>query len=413
MKSYRLPLLLFQMLLGLIAALGVAVFSLNPPTSDVVSLALYMAFTGILTTLSISLLRRYMIEHWLYSLRWFMALVVVITTIIMFINVFGTAQFMFISYHDMALTSVLLIFGSITAIVCGIFTTNILIDRINQISSAIYDLSQGHLKKRVHVKGQDELAKLAQQINWMAANLHKIESEKQALEQQRRDFVAAISHDLRTPMTAIQAQLEAIADGIVTDQDEVIEYTRNSLTDVKNFKILVDDLFELALLDADYNDLDFVSASLRDLVSDTVGSFLPQTRLRDITIRGQISQNVDPVMMVPNKMQRVLSNLLDNAICHTPNGGTITIGVKRVGEFAQVSIHNTGSFINEKQLPYIFDKFYQADPAREQNPSGARHSGLGLAIARGFVEAHGGTLMVQSHELKGTRFVFRIPRKQA
>jgi signal transduction histidine kinase len=318
---------------------------------------------------------------------------------------------MFINTHDLILTTALLVFGGMTAIVFGWFIASRIARKIYSISEGIEHFSHGNLDVQVDVKGQDELSKLAEMFNMMVENYKQIEYEKQKVEQTRRDLVAWISHDLRTPLTAIQASLEAIADDIVTEPDAIKEYVQNSLSEVDNFKVLIEDLFAMAQLDAGHISLNFTTASLSDLISDTVSGMYARAQQRDITFNGEIKTDIDPVYMAPDKIQRVLHNLIDNALRHTPQGGKVTIRAGKVGDFVQVEVHNTGAYIDPKHLPHVFEKFYRGETARSQSTDGLRNAGLGLAIARGFVEAHQGKIRVESKPDYGTAFIFAIPTK--
>ena len=301
MRRYPVALLMIQLLLTLVLAVFVAILGLNPSREDLTLLIIYMGVTGGVCTLSVFALHRYLINRWMNSLRWSLILIVFITVIIVFANVYGTAQLMFINYHDLALTTVLLLFGGGTAIICGLFIASNLNEKIGAISRSIQHLATGNLDTRLPLDGQDELSRLAQQMNWLADNLQEIERQKQIVEQTRRDLIAWVSHDLRTPLTAIRAQLEAISDGVVDDPNEVVSYVNNSLTEVENLKLLIDDLFEMSRIDAGHIDLKFEPASLSDLISDTVSSLRPQAQRCDIAIRGKIAPNIDPVEMASDK----------------------------------------------------------------------------------------------------------------
>ncbi|MEO1290614.1 MAG: ATP-binding protein, partial [Chloroflexota bacterium] len=245
--------------------------------------------------------------------------------------------------------------------------------------------------------------------NWTVDSLREIEDEKQRTEQLRRDLIAWISHDLRTPLTAVQASLEAIADDIVTDPEMVKDYVHNSLGELDNLRLLIDDLFAIAQIDAGHMSLKFTEASLSDLISDTVSSLYPHAQKREVSIAGEIQSDMPPVYMAPDKIQRVMYNLIDNAIRHTPAGGTITISARSINNKVQVDVHNTGESIPEEHLPHLFEKFYRGEQARQRDVDGHRGAGLGLAIAQGFIDAHQGKIWVNSDEQRGTTFAFAIP----
>jgi signal transduction histidine kinase len=189
----------------------------------------------------------------------------------------------------------------------------------------------------------------------------------------------------------------------------VSRYIHSSLTEVQHLSRLIDDLFEMAKLDAGRLDTDIDRASLKDLISDVLSSMSAQADRRQVKLCGSVSEDVDPVMMAPDKIQRVLYNLIDNALQHTPPQGEVTIRACRENDQARVDVHNTGPAIDPIHLPHIFTSFYRGDRSRVRDEDGRRGTGLGLAIARGFVEAHHGRLWVESCADSGTTFSFTLP----
>lgn len=413
--TYQLTSLLY-LLLGTIGALMIAllivIIGLQPPNNDLRLLVQFMLVSGVSTIVGMYVLYQGLLINWMNSLRWSLVMTVITTVVLVFLNVWGTAQLMFINSHDLILTTALLVFGGLTAIIFGWFIANRIARKIQAISDGVEHFAKGNLDVYVSVQGKDELSKLAEMFNMMVENFRQIEYEKQKVDQTRRDLIAWISHDLRTPLTAIQASLEAIADDIVIEPEPIKDYVQNSLHEVENFKALLDDLFAIAQLDAGHMNLTFVQASLSDLISDTVSGMYARAQQRDITIKGEIAPDIDPVYMAPDKIQRVLHNLIDNAIRHTPQSGTITIRAFKKGRGVYVEVHNTGAFIDPQHLPRIFEKFYRGEVARQQAEDGHRNAGLGLAIARGFVEAHEGKISVVSNPDSGTSFRFAIPISQ-
>ena len=415
MKHYPLIQLILGTLCSLLISLVIVVLGMNymgmsPPMEDLQQLMLFMLISGVGTIVVVYLLYHLVLMNWVNSLRWSLIITVITSVTLVFINVWVTAQLMFINMHDLILTAALLVFGGLTAVVFGLFIASNISRKIQLISSAIEQVAGGNLNTQVKATGNDEFSKLAEMLNWMVDNLQEVEQEKQMIEQTRRDLVAWISHDLRTPLTAIQASLEAIADGIVTDEETTKSYINNSLSELEHLRVLIDDLFAIAQLDAGHMSLNFVKASLSDLISDIVASMNVRANNRKITIHGDIQPDIDPVTIAPDKMQRVLYNLIDNALRHTPPEGQITIRAYPKTDQIRVDVHNTGSQISVEHLPHIFEKFYRGETARHQGKDGHRGTGLGLAIARGFVEAHQGKIWVDSPENRGTSFSFSIPR---
>ncbi len=412
MKHYPVIFLIFGTLSALVVALIVMIIGLQPTQDEVRLLVQFMLISGLGTILAVYFLYEYILANWMNSLRWSMLVTVITTVILVFVNVWSTAQLMFISNHDLILTTALLIFGGLTAFVFGWFIAGSIAMKIQRISDAIEKLAKGDLSVHVDVSGSDEISKLGKMLNWTVNSLAEIEDEKQRTEALRRDLIAWISHDLRTPLTAVQASLEAIADDVVTEPPMVKEYVHNSLTELGNLKLLIDDLFAVAQIDAGHISLNFMKTSLNDLISDTVSSLSAHARRRQIEIHGEIQSNMPPIDMAPDKIQRVMHNLIDNAIRHTPANGNITISAKQAKDKVQVEVHNTGESIPSEHLPYLFEKFYRGEQARQRDLDGHRGAGLGLAIAQGFVEAHHGKIWVESDDQHGTCFSFTIPISQ-
>lgn len=413
MKKYPVLFLIVGTLVALLISLVVVIIGLQPPQSDLQLLVQFMLISGLITILAVYFLYEYVLANWMNSLRWSMLATVFTTVTLVFINVWATAQLMFINNHDLILTTALLLFGGLTAIVFGLFIANRIALKLQEVSDGIEKLADGDLSVRVEAKGSDEISKLAKMLNWTVDSLAEIEEEKKRTDQLRRDLIAWISHDLRTPLTAVQASLEAVADDIVTDPDDVKEYVNNSLTELDNLRLLIDDLFAIAQIDAGHMSLKFTQASLSDLISDTVSVLNAHAQKRKINIHGEIQANMPPVYMAPDKIQRVMHNLIDNAIRHTPEGGNITISTRKIDNAVKVEVHNTGESIPPEHLPHIFEKFYRGEQARQRDRDGYRGAGLGLAIARGFIEAHQGKIWVESNANKGTCFGFTIPLAQA
>ena len=411
MKQYPLLYLILGTFGALCAAMLIVIVGINPPDKDLQLLVLFMLSSGLGTIGAVYLLYQRLLTMWVNSLRWSLIVTVITTVTLVFLNVWGTAQLMFINQHDLILTSALLVFGGLTAVVFGWFVASRIAHRIQEISNGIEDLAQGNLDVRIPVTGQDELSKLAGMLNWTVERLQQIEAEKAQVNQARRDLVTWISHDLRTPLTAIQASLEAVADDIITEPSAIKEYVGYSLTEVENLKGLIEDLFAISQLDAGYMNLKFVEASLSDLMSDTVSTMRVRAGQRDVTIVGEIAPNLDPVYMAPEKIQRVLYNLIDNAIRHTPRSGEITIHAACTVDTVRVDICNTGTGIDPKHLPRLFEKFYRGEEARVKDSDGHRGAGLGLAIVKQIAELHEGRVTAVSPNTTGAVFTISLPIK--
>ncbi|NDJ62894.1 MAG: HAMP domain-containing histidine kinase [Chloroflexi bacterium] len=374
-------------------------------------LLLYLVVMAVLTIAGAYALYRLRLVRWFHSLRWAMLLTMILTVALIFLNVWATAQLMFIEPYDLKITTALLIFAALNAIAFGFFVSSAITDSIHELARAAERVAQGDLETRLKVDGNDELAEFAQTFNWMAARLQEVDEQKRLLEQTRRDLIAWASHDLRTPLTAIRAMSEAMADGVVSDPQTTKRYMRNMQMEIEHLNNLIDNLFELAQLDAGHIQLDYELASLRDLISDTLGSMSAWAERKRIVLRSHVSDDIDPVYMASDKIQRVLSNLLDNALRYTPAGGRVTLRASVHGSNVIVSVNNYAPDMRLLDTTRVLSPFYRQEESRAQSIDGHRGAGLGLAITRGFVEAHGGMIWVDSDPKRGVTFSFKLPRQ--
>lgn len=382
----------------------------TPPGDELQMLFLFMSAMGIMTTLAAYLLYRWGVLQWFSSLRWTLLAMIVLTVLLFFGNVWLTARFMFISTYDLIVATALLVFAGLVSVIAMHFIARTFIERIQDLCMAAEQLAAGELDTRLQPRGNDELAELAEMFNFMAAALQNLDEQKRMLDQNRRDLIAWVSHDLRTPLASIRAMNEAIIDGVVDDPADIARYTGNIQKEVHHLSHLIDDLFELSQLDAGRIEVSRELTSLRDLISDTLGSMTVKAAKQQIDLQGEVRGDVDMIRIAPDKIQRTLYNLLDNAIRHTPPGGAINLCSEPMGDGqVKISVHNTGSWVADEQLAKIFESFYRGEASRAQEGDGYRGTGLGLAIARGFVEAHGGRIWAESSEQDGVTFSFVLP----
>jgi signal transduction histidine kinase len=325
-----------------------------------------------------------------------------------FLNVWVTARLMFASRHDLRLATVLLLFAGSIAMSFGYLFSISLTDRITRLSRAAKEISEGRLGVRVPVTGRDEMADLARSFNEMGAQLEEAARQQRQLETLRRDLVTWIGHDLRTPLTSIRVIVEALVDGVVQDPATVERYLETAKRHIQSLSQLLDDLFEIVEIDAGGMRLERHPGSIRDIISDSLEGFSALAARRDVHLEGSIAPDVDPVLMDAQKIERVLTNLLDNALRHTRAGGMVRVSASGVGGRVQVEVRDTGEGISAEDLPHVFDRYYRGDKERDHDSA---RVGLGLAIARGIVEAHGGDIRIESAMGEGTRVWFTLPRQ--
>ena len=392
----------------LILAISLALFILlmAPPMSELGLMALFLGITALVSALAGYAAYRMGWINLSPTLRWTLLGGYALASILTFFNVWFSAQLMFASSHDLLLAIVLLVFAGGMAMVLGYFLSSTVTERIQLLQGAAERLAKGDLKTRVPVHGRDEVAALAATFNQMAEQLQAADQKQRELENMRRDLIAWVSHDLQTPLTSMRAILEALSDGVVDDPEMVNRYLHTAQRDVRSLSSLIDDLFQMAQLDAGGFPLNRAPASLNDLISDTLESFSELAYRESITLEGKVESDVDPVTMDTQAIGRALNNLISNALRHTSAGGTIHVSARRTSHGVEVSVSDTGEGIRTEDIPHIFERFYRGEKSRSRTTGGA---GLGLAITRGIVRAHGGDIRVESESGKGTRFVFYIP----
>jgi signal transduction histidine kinase len=409
-QGLRLPL---RFLTGVIFALAVTllIFELmmQPGLAAFRDMTLFLSGTAIL-----SLLIGYSVYQfgWINRsrrLHWTLLSSYILSSGLTFINVWVTARLMFINRHDLVLATILLVFAAGIAMTLGYFLSSTVIDNIAILSRGARAIARGQLNTRVAVSGRDEVAQLAHSFNEMAAQLEEGARRKEELDTMRRDLIAWVGHDLRTPLASVRAIVEALADGVVEDRPTIDRYLRTAKRDIGSLSALIDDLFDMAQLDAGGMKLDRQPNSLSDLISDTIETFTALATEKGVQLGGHVEPGVDPVVMDARLIGRVLANLVGNAIRHTPAGGAVRLTCGVTASNIQVNVTDNGEGIRHEDLPHIFERFYRGEKSRSRTTGGA---GLGLAIAKGIVEAHGGVITVQSQPGHGTRFTFILPQLQ-
>ncbi len=323
------------------------------------------------------------------------------------INVMVTTWRMFIEPHDRTLATILLLFATCIAVTLGYFLSMAVTDKVSAVRTAARAIANGHLQTRLEISGHDEVAELATTFNEMAAQLAAAAQQQREVAQLRQNLIAWIGHDLRTPLASIQARVEALADGMVDSAATQERYLRAAQRDIYALSMLIDNLFEMAQIDAGGLLLDRQLNTLSDLLSDTLESFQRLANEKGVHLHGKVEAGIDPVWMDARLIGRVLTNLVGNAIRHTPSGGHVQLHARSVADRVEVIVRDTGEGIRSQDLAHIFDQFYRGEKSRSRATGG---TGLGLAIVRNFVEAHGGQISVTSELGTGTEFRFTLPR---
>ena len=400
---------------GLLAALGLALLLaigwMGVRGRDMADLTLYLAISGGLSlglgVLALLWFRRGLVQLWLQ-----ITLTYMLGTGVAILNIFLTARLMFISSdHDLPLLILLMLFAAVVSLALGYALARALAGRVSALQRGAQAIANGDLRARVVAAGSDELAMLAEQFNRMAEQLSAAETERARLESTRRDLIAAISHDLRTPLASLRVMTEALADGMIDDPATTARYLATMRSQIGQLSGLIDDLFELAQLDAGALTLDLQRTPIAELIDDAVDGLQPQATARGVQLSSNAPTSLAPLVIAPQKIGRVLANLLSNAIRHTSAGGNVTVaaGLAPAELSARravlVEVADNGEGIAPEDLPYIFERFYRGEKSRSRATGGA---GLGLAIARGIVEAHGGRIWAERAE-RGALVRFTLP----
>ena len=291
-----------------------------------------------------------------------------------------------------------LLSGMAAAIVLGYFMSRSLTRPIEDIGRAAGSFAKGDFSSRTTVTGDHELGKLGQVFNAMADSLARIE-------QNRRDFLANVSHEIRTPIAAIQAMTEALLDGIAGPEQQK-RYLETIVGQTRHMDGLVQDLLDLAQLEAGELKVNQQKIALHEQLSFILERFSPllaekNIRLELATPKGELFVNADPM-----RLEQVMNNLISNAVRHSLPSSLISVMVDKVSPQARVSVIDQGEGIAETDLPHIWERFYRAEKSRSRNGGG---SGIGLAVTQRLVLAMGGEITVESSVGKGTTFCFTLP----
>ncbi len=286
--------------------------------------------------------------------------------------------------------------AAVVALALTLFISRRVLRPIGALTSAVHAMERGDLSQRVQVTSRDEVGELGSAFNAMAGSLARTE-------ELRRNMVADVAHELRTPLSNVRGYLEAIRDGVLGPDKATLDSVYDEALHLSR---LVDDLQEMALADAGQMKLHRVPSDLAEVVDRAVRAVAPQAIEKGIELSAAAPEKLPPVEIDQVRIAQVLLNLLSNALAHTPRGGSVTVRVAQAGKNAEVSVSDTGQGIAAEHLPNIFDRFYRADPSRARATGG---SGIGLAVVRQLVEAHGGEVSVKSEMGRGSIFKFTLP----
>jgi signal transduction histidine kinase len=334
------------------------------------------------------------------------ALVAVVPLAAALLATFLGARAMFFSPHDEAALVILLLGAGTVALVTALVLGSRVARSAEALVQAARSLGDGDHPALVgRTYGSAELDALAHELDASACRLDEARTREHALEASRRELIAWVSHDLRTPLAGIRAIAEALEDGIVEDPETVARYHATLGREVERLGALVDDLFELSRAQSGVLRLECERVSLDELVADAIAGVRPVAEAKGVVVEGRLPDGGLALQGSSPELVRVLRNILANAVRHTPADGSVVVEATVDGHDALVTVADTGGGIPEDHLDRVFDAGFRGDDARTPGTGGA---GLGLAIARALVTAHDGDITV-SNVAGGARFVVRLP----
>jgi signal transduction histidine kinase len=285
--------------------------------------------------------------------------------------------------------------AGVSGILFGILMSRSLTAPLNRLAEAAHAIGARKLTRRVEVKGSAEIVKLARAFNDMAAALEEAETL-------RRNLVADVAHELRTPLTVLQGNLRAILDDVYPlSKTEVVHL----YDETRLLSRLVNDLHELSQAEARQLPLNLQLIDLSQLIDDTAATFGLVAESQGVAFHIQMAADLPPILADCARLSQVLHNLLDNALRHTPESGTISLLVERDEKHLRLAVRDTGDGIGAEHLPHVFERFYRADSNHSRETGG---TGLGLAIVRAIVEAHDGHVTVTSDGIPGHGATFTV-----
>jgi signal transduction histidine kinase len=416
LRSVRLPhmsawlALATTLLVSIVLVLIVADRVVGASGRDLELLAIFLTISGV-ATLAVGALAIRWAGNRMATVRQRLVMAYGVGLLVALVNVLATSALMFLSPHDLSLLLLLLAFAMVISLAFAYAVAGVLTNELKALASAANRLASGDLSTRIQARGRDEVGQLASAFDHMAEQLEQAFSRERALEAGRRELITAVSHDLRTPLSTTRAMVEALADGVVTEASDVKRYLDLILQETQHLSRLIDDLFELSQIDSGALRLHCMSVDLGQLISEMVAAYQVRAVENGVSIEEALASGVEStrIQADPERLQRVLRNLLDNALRHTPRGGTISVQAVTDSSVVQMSVNDSGPGVADAELTRIFDRFYRGEPSRRRDEATAAGAGLGLAIARGLIQAHRGRIWAERSPLGGMSVQIRLP----
>jgi signal transduction histidine kinase len=333
------------------------------------------------------------------------ALVVAIVVAPVLVALAVVGSLMVVSVPNAELLAAIVVAAGLVAIVAARIVAGGILRDVQSIRDGLIAVGRGRREVRIETSAHDELAQLASAANVMIAQLRDEEAARDQSDAARRDLIAAVSHDLRTPITSLRLLADAIGDDIVEDPETRRGYVRRMSTHIDALSVLIDDLFELSRLEAGDISWSIEQVPLQELVGETVEAMRVQAEAKGVAVLAEVPETLCPAQANPEKIQRVLFNLIQNAIRHTPADGSVVVRAEPVAAGIEFEIADTGDGIRPEEREHVFTAFYRGGTDAARTSPGA---GLGLAVSRAIVEAHGGRIWLADAPI-GTRVRFSLP----
>jgi signal transduction histidine kinase len=377
---------------GCVAAIAWPVYGTHAFLTSLAILAPLGAATALLADLLVT------DRRWIRGLRRQLAVLAVLAAAQLAAAVGLFAALMFVSDHDAFFMALAAGYAGVIGLAAAWLVAQRALADLDAVRAGVARVGEGSRELRIPVRGKDELALLAADVESMAAELA---SEERA----RRELVASVSHDLRTPITTLQLIAEGLEDGIF-EPERVRDQLELMSTHVRALGALIDDLFELSRLEAGDVRWSMQQVRLDELVQETVEAMRPHAKAGGVAVTAELNQHLAPACGNPEQLQRVLFNLIQNAIRHTPADGSVVVRAEPVpGPAVEIEVADSGVGIDPELGARVFEPFVQG-PSRVAGENGS--AGLGLAIARAIVTAHGGRIWLAG-DGPGTRVRFSLP----
>lgn len=290
--------------------------------------------------------------------------------------------------------------------IIGLILFAFLTKRFRKMTTAVKKFEEGEFEKRIDIKSNDEIGQLAKAFNQMADTIVANMDELKRTDQLRRELIANVSHDLRSPLASMQGYLETILmkDSTLSTNDRK-KYLQIIYDNTTMLSKLVSELFELSKLDAKQVQPKPEAFSMAELTQDVVMKFKPEAESLKVDLQASLPKDLLMVEADIGMIERALSNFIDNALQYTPEKGTVKVDLSKQNKKVRVVVSDTGVGIPEEQIPLVFERFFRVEKSRSRSSGG---TGLGLAIAKRILELHESTISVESVEQEGTTFSFDL-----